>query len=151
MLQIFFYKHIQWTKIKKGFRPYHRQPRKNLHTTISVNKPNMTKLWFEHTCMIQVDILQIQKCTARYCTHCQRLLPKPCPRGCMCQFCALSTAKVISNWPSYQGFVVGEHHYIFLKNPVHRLCLSRAKTDSCHIQHGDRTNVLDAFCPCKAG
>ena len=23
----------------------------------------MTKLWFEHTCMIQVDILQIQKCT----------------------------------------------------------------------------------------
>ena len=29
----------------------------------------MTKLWFEHSCMIQVDILQIQKCTAGYCTH----------------------------------------------------------------------------------
>jgi len=29
-------KHIQWTKKEKGFRPYDRQPRKNLHTSISV-------------------------------------------------------------------------------------------------------------------
>ena len=27
---------------KKGFRPYDRQPRKNLHTAISVNKPNLS-------------------------------------------------------------------------------------------------------------
>ena len=59
---------------EKGFRPYDRQPRKTLHTAISVNKPKLsvTKLWFEHTCMIQVDILQLQKCTAGYCTHTHR-------------------------------------------------------------------------------
>ena len=27
---------------KKGFRPYDRQPRTNLHTAISVNKPNLS-------------------------------------------------------------------------------------------------------------
>ena len=29
-------------KIKKGFWPYDRQPRKNLHTAISVNKPKLS-------------------------------------------------------------------------------------------------------------
>ena len=29
------YKRIQWTKFKKGFGPYDRQPRKNLHTAFT--------------------------------------------------------------------------------------------------------------------
>ena len=35
------YKHIQWTRFKKSFGLYARQPRKNLHTGISVNKPKL--------------------------------------------------------------------------------------------------------------
>ena len=40
------YKHIQWTRFfflrkKEGFGLYARQPRKNLHTGISVNKPKL--------------------------------------------------------------------------------------------------------------
>ena len=41
------YQHIQWTKLKKGFEPYDHQPRKNLHTAISVNEAKLsgTKLY----------------------------------------------------------------------------------------------------------
>ena len=36
------YKHIQWTIFFfEGFGLYARQPRKNLHTGISVNKPKL--------------------------------------------------------------------------------------------------------------
>ena len=39
------YKHIQWTRFKKEkkkrFGLYARQPRKNVHTRISVNKPKL--------------------------------------------------------------------------------------------------------------
>ena len=46
---------------KKGFRPYDRQPRKNLHTAISVNKPK-----FSVTKHDQTLILALMYDTSRY-------------------------------------------------------------------------------------
>ena len=39
-------------KIKKGFRPYNRQPRKNLHTAISVNKPKLSVTKHDQTLIL---------------------------------------------------------------------------------------------------
>ena len=36
-------------QIKKGVRPYDFQPRKNLHTTISVNKPKLSESKHDQT------------------------------------------------------------------------------------------------------
>ena len=51
-------------QIKKGFRPYDRQPRKNLHTAISVNKPKLSVTKHDQTLILAhiydtADILQI--------------------------------------------------------------------------------------------
>ena len=35
-------KHIQWTTTTKSFGPHDRQPHKNLHTAISLNKPKLS-------------------------------------------------------------------------------------------------------------
>jgi len=37
---------------KKGFRPYDRQPRKNLHTAISVNKPKLSVTKHDQTLIL---------------------------------------------------------------------------------------------------
>ena len=39
-------------KIKKGFGPYDRQPRKNLHTAISVNKPKLSVTKHDQTLIL---------------------------------------------------------------------------------------------------
>ena len=52
------YKHIQWTiffykkKKEKGFGLYARQPRKNLHTGISVNKPKLPVTKYDQTLIL---------------------------------------------------------------------------------------------------
>ena len=37
---------------KKGFRPYDRQPRKNLHTAVSVNKPKLSVTKHDQTLIL---------------------------------------------------------------------------------------------------
>ena len=39
-------------KNKKGFRPYDRQPRTNLHTAISVNKPKLSVTKHDQTLIL---------------------------------------------------------------------------------------------------
>ena len=49
------YEHVQWTKyifFKEGFGPYDRQPRKNLHTAISVNKPKLSVTKHDQTLIL---------------------------------------------------------------------------------------------------
>ena len=58
------HKHIQWTKLKKGFGPYDHQPRKNLHTAILVNKPQLSVTKHDQTL-----ILAHMYGTSRYTTN----------------------------------------------------------------------------------